>query len=253
MTTTTTTLERVKNYQGKNTFVIKMKETIKKYGKLTVNQEAAVEKCLNSEINLNDVDNLPDNVKKIVEYKGENKFVLDIQEKLKSIGGLSPKQIEVVEKQIDKEVNENKMIMVKWGAPGETIELGRKIGQQLKKDYNLNFNPILIDVTKVLGISAKSVKFQGKMTIKRGNVCMCCNKTLTDEFSMLTKLGKTCAKHMKIEYITDKSQAERLRNDYLNRVEEIGLMEFTVPKGQIKKWEGGVTEQMVKSLSENLV
>jgi hypothetical protein len=29
--------------------------------------------------------------------------------------------------------------------------------------------------------------------VKRGSICMCCGRTLTDEFSMLTKLGKTCA------------------------------------------------------------
>jgi hypothetical protein len=76
------------------------------------------------------------------------------------------------------------------------------------------------------------------MTIKRGDVCVCCGRTLTDEFSMLTKMGKTCAGHMGVEYITNKSEAERFRNEYLKRVEEIGEMEFWVPKRQIKMWEG---------------
>jgi hypothetical protein len=61
---------------------------------------------------------------------------------------------------------------------------------------------------------------------------------LTDEFSMLTTMGKTCAKHMGVEYIKDKSQTERFRQDYLKRVEEIGVMEFWVPKSQLKNWEG---------------
>jgi hypothetical protein len=43
---------------------------------------------------------------------------------------------------------------------------------------------------------------------------------------------------MGVEYITDKSEAERFRNEYLKRVEEIGEMEFWVPKRQIKMWEG---------------
>jgi len=67
---------------------------------------------------------------------------------------------------------------------------------------------------------------------------MCCAKTLTDEFSMLTKMGKICARHMGVEYITDASQADAFRERYLNRVEEIGEMEFWVPKSQIKKWDG---------------
>jgi hypothetical protein len=95
-----------------------------------------------------------------------------------------------------------------------------------------------LDITKVLAVSPKAVKFSGKMTIKRGDVCLCCAKTLTDEFSMLTKMGKTCAKHMGVEYITDKSQANRFREEYLKRVEEIGEMEFWVPKSKIVKWEG---------------
>jgi len=43
---------------------------------------------------------------------------------------------------------------------------------------------------------------------------------------------------MRVPYITDRSQADQYREDYLKRVEEIGLMEFWIPKSQIKKWEG---------------
>ena len=57
---------------------------------------------------------------------------------------------------------------------------------------------------------------------------MCCGRDLSDEFSMLTKMGKTCSSHMKVEYIKDKSEVERFRNDYLKRVEEIGEMEFWI-------------------------
>jgi hypothetical protein len=123
-------------------------------------------------------------------------------------------------------------------AEGDTIKVGRGIGQGLKEKYNLNFNPILLDITKVMGVTAKAVKFSGKMTVKRGDVCVCCAKTLTDEFSMLTKMGKICAKHMGVEYITDKSQSDKFREDYLKKVEDIGEMEFWVPRNQIKLWDG---------------
>jgi nucleoside-triphosphatase THEP1 len=72
-------------------------------------------------------------------------------------------------------------------------------------------------------------------------------KTLTDEFSMLTGMGKICAKHVGVEYITDKSQAQRFREEYLKRVDEIGEMEFWVPKSQIKKWDG-VTASIVGTI-----
>ena len=192
MTTTNTTIEKVQNYKGTNSFIIKMKDTVSKYNRL------------------------------------------------------SPKQEEVVVGIFQKEHNERTLEM-NWPTTGESIILARKIGQQLKDTYGLEFNPTLIDISRLLAVSPKAVKFSGKMTVKRGNICMCCGRELSDEFSMLTKMGKTCSKHMKVEYIKDKSEVERFRNDYLKRVEEIGEMEFWVPKSQIKKWNG-MTETIVKSM-----
>jgi hypothetical protein len=192
MTTTNTTIEKVQNYKGTNSFIIKMKDSINKYNRLT------------------------------------------------------PKQEEVVLGIFQKEQNE-RTIEMNWPTEGESIILARKIGQQLKETYGLEFNPTLIDISRLLAVSPKAVKFSGKMTVKRGNICMCCGRELSDEFSMLTKMGKTCSKHMKVEYIKDKSEVERFRNDYLKRVEEIGNMEFWVPKSQIKKWNG-MTEVIVQSM-----
>jgi hypothetical protein len=61
---------------------------------------------------------------------------------------------------------------------------------------------------------------------------------LTDEFSRLTGYGKTCAKHLGVEYIKDKSEVERFNQDVLQKIEEIGEMEFWVPRRQIKVWNG---------------
>lgn len=192
MTTTTTTIEKVQNYKGTNSFIIKMKDTIKKYNRLT------------------------------------------------------PKQEEVVLGIFQKEHNE-RTIEMNWRTPGETLIIGRNIGQKLKETYGLEFNPTLIDITRLLSVSPKAVKFSGKMTIKRGKVCTSCMRDLTDEFSMLTGMGKTCAKHMKVEYIKDASETTRFREDYLKRVDEIGEMTFWIPKKQIKKWEG-MTESIVKTM-----
>ena len=192
MTTTTTTIEKVQNYKGTNSFIIKMKDTIKKYNRLT------------------------------------------------------PKQEEVVLGIFQKEHNE-RTIEMNWRTPGETLIIGRNIGQKLKETYGLEFNPTLIDITRLLSVSPKAVKFSGKMTIKRGKVCTSCMRDLTDKFSMLTGMGKTCAKHMKVEYIKDASEATRFREDYLKRVDEIGEMTFWIPKKQIKKWEG-MTESIVKTM-----
>ena len=244
----TDTAIKVRNYQGNNSFLLKMKETIKQYGGLTYKQAEASEKCLNSTVQKIDMENLPDDIKRIMDYKGENTFVKDIQTKFTKYGTLSYKQITAANNQIQKEEDKARTVAVRIPTPGETILLGRKIGQQLKEEYKLEFNPMIIDITKVLGVSPKAIKFAGKMTVKRGKVCCVCAKTLTDEFSMLTNMGKTCAGHMKVEYITDSSQAERLREDYLKRVEEIGVMEFWVPKRQIKMWSDDMTQRMLETM-----
>jgi hypothetical protein len=246
MTTTVTTTSKIKNYQGNNSFVLKMKDSLSKYGRLTEKQLAAAEKALMTKSEVK-VDELPEDMKRIANYVGENSFVLDIKKKLLSYGTLTFPQTSAAVKQIQKE--EDKANTRKMNIPtiGETIKVGRSIGQQMKEQYGLKFNPILLDITKVLAVSPKAVKFSGKMTVKRGDVCVCCAKTLTDEFSMLTKMGKTCAKHMGVEYITDLSQAERFREDYLKKVEEIGILEFWVPKSRIIKWDGK-TEVILKMI-----
>ena len=232
-----TTITKVQNYQGKNSFILKMKDAVSKYGKLTPAQSNAVDKILNAAEEAKKVE-LTEDEKKIQSYTGQNSFVKDLQSKLEKYGKLSEKQVSAALNQIQKEIDKENTIKLNVPAEGDTIIVGRRIGQRLKETYGLKFNPTLLDITKVLGISPKAVKFSGKMTVKRGDICVCCGKTLTDEFSMLTKMGKTCSKHMGVEYITDKSQADRFREEYLKRVEEIGEMEFWVPKSQIKKWEG---------------
>ena len=232
-----TTITKVQNYQGKNSFILKMKDAVSKYGKLTPAQSNAVDKILNAAEEAKKVE-LTEDEKKIQSYTGQNSFVKDLQSKLEKYGKLSEKQVSAALNQIQKEIDKENTIKLNVPAEGDTIIVGRRIGQKLKETYGLKFNPTLLDITKVLGISPKAVKFSGKMTVKRGDICVCCGKTLTDEFSMLTKMGKTCSKHMGVEYITDKSQADRFREEYLKRVEEIGEMEFWVPKSQIKKWEG---------------
>ena len=246
MTTTTTTLDRVRNYEGQNSFVLKMKSVIAKYNGLTPNQLTAVEKCLNAVTTVK-VEEMTEEMKRIVDYTGENKFVKDVSAKLQKFGTLTEKQKSVALAQIQKEEDQERTIRMNWPTHGETIIIGRKIGQDLKKTYELEFNPMLIDITKLLGVSPKAVKFAGKMTIKRGKICTSCMKDLTDEFSMLTGMGKICAKHMRVPYIKDASEAARFREDYLRRVEEIGEMEFWIPRKQIKKWTG-MTESILRTM-----
>ena len=231
------TITKVQNYKGNNSFIIKMKDAIQKYNNLTPKQIEAVNKILPDV--MPDVETLPENFKMIAKYDGRNSFVLSMKDNLMTYGKLTEKQTEAAIKQINKEKNTGDQLKrIKLPVKGDTLIVGRNIGQKLKEKYNLNFNPILLDVIEITGINEKVFRVNAKMTIKRGDICMCCGRTLTDEFSMLTKLGATCARHMGITYIKDASEAERLREDYLKKVEEIGIMEVVVPIRQIKIWEG---------------
>ena len=174
----------------------------------------------------------------IKNYQGTNSFVKDIQSKLEKYGKLTDKQVSAVITQINKEIAKTQVRTVNIPLDDEAVLVGRNVGQALKEAYGLEFNPMVLDITKVTSISPKAIKFVAKMTSKKGNICMCCGRTLTDEFSMITKMGKTCASHMKVEYIKDLSEVERFRNDYLKRIEEIGNFEFWVPKKQIQNWNG---------------
>jgi hypothetical protein len=242
-----TTISRVRNYQGNNRFIMAMKESLKKWGNLTERQLIATENALKSETTI-DINAISELMKPIANYNGESSFICDIKSKLLKYGTLSERQIDAALKAIEKENNKKNTVVLDFATPGETIKIGRNKGQELRQKYGLKFNPILIDIVEIKAMSPKAVHFAGKMTIKRGNVCMSCAKTLTDEFSMLTRMGKCCAENMGVKYITDKSQAEEFRNEYLKRVEEIGVMEFWIPKSKIIKWEGK-TEVLLKMIN----
>lgn len=231
--TTTNTTSKVKNYQGANSFINKMKDALNKYGSLTQKQSEAVEKILANQVKV-DVESLPENLKSIANYEGENKFVNDIKTKLMTYGTLTDNQVSAANAQIQKESDKNKTVKLRIPVLGETIQLRRATAELLKEKHGLEFNPLLIDVTKILEVSPKAIKVAGKLTVKRGKICNCCAKTLTDEFSMLTGLGKTCAKHLGVKYITDSTQADKFREEYLNKVEEIGEMDTWIPLSQVK-------------------
>jgi hypothetical protein len=237
-TTITTTTSRVRNYEGSNQFLLNLKSSLQRWGSLTPKQLEFAEKALKSVKTTVNVETMSEDLQKIAKYDGPNSFVNEIKGKLLKYGTLSDKQVNASLSQIQKDIDKSNTLKFRIPTPGETVTVGRKIAQQIKENYGLEFNPMIIDITKLLSISPKAIKFSGKLTKSRGKVCRCCAKTLTDEFSMLTGVGKICANHMGIPYITDRSQTERFLEDYMKRVDEIGEFEFWVPKSQVKKWEG---------------
>ena len=58
--------QKVRNYQGQSTFLMNLKQSLQKYGGLTPNQLAAAEKTLNGEVKTLNMENLPEDLKSIV-------------------------------------------------------------------------------------------------------------------------------------------------------------------------------------------
>ena len=104
---TTTTTQKVRNYKGQNSFILKMKDAVSKYGSLTMAQSNAVEKILSAPVEAKQVE-LTEEMKKIQAYTGENNFVKEIQSKLEKYGKLTDKQVSAAVSQIVKEENKNK-------------------------------------------------------------------------------------------------------------------------------------------------
>jgi flagellar biosynthesis chaperone FliJ len=107
MTTDITT--QVRNYNGNNSFIMKMKDAVKKYGSLTQKQSAAVEKIFNNPVEAKAVE-MTDDMKKIAAYEGENSFVNELKGKLEKYGKLSDKQISAALNQIQKEEDKAKTV-----------------------------------------------------------------------------------------------------------------------------------------------
>ena len=149
------TTTKVRNYQGANSFINKMKDALTKYGKLTEKQLMAVENILKSQTKV-DVESLSDEMKAIAKYEGENSFVKEIKGKLMTYGTLTNNQITAALAQIQKEENKSKTVNVRIPLLGETLKIGRKIAQELKEKNNLEFNPLLIDITQIVSVSKSS-------------------------------------------------------------------------------------------------
>jgi len=146
MNTTSKLNAKIRNYNGQNDFIRKMKQVVYQYGGLTEKQAQAAEKAL-AEPTKVDTRFLSDNMRAIADYAGENTFVLDVKGKFLKYGTLSDAQVSAANKQIQKENDDKNRMDVNIDVIGETIVVGRKIGHQLKETYGLEFNPTLLDIT----------------------------------------------------------------------------------------------------------
>lgn len=178
-------------------------------------------------------------IKEVQNYNGTNNFMNSLKRGLKKFNSLTDNQtaaaIRVIEGTRRHEQSKNR-IDIKL--VGDTIKIGRKIALGIKEDYNLDFHPILVDVTAVTAMTDRALRVKGKLTKENGGMCRCCGKTLTDEMSQVTGIGPVCAKYVGVEHPKSKNDVEKFKEDMSNKIDEIGEFEFWIPKRAVIKWDG---------------
>ena len=178
-------------------------------------------------------------IEKVQNYEGTNNFMNSLKKGLAKYGSLTENQVSAAIRTIEgMRRHEQSQRELNISVVGETIKVGRKIALGIKKEYNLDFHPILIDILAVTRMTDKAFRFKGKLTKENGGVCRCCGKTLTDEMSQLTGIGPVCAKYVGVEHPKTKNDVKKFKEDMSNRIDEIGEFEFWIPKKSIVKWDG---------------
>ena len=184
------------------------------------------------------VETLPVEIRKIVEYCGDNEFINDLKSKFMTYRRLSDNQIRVGVEAIEREKNKSSQKKVNIKLIGDTIKLRRGIATRIKKNYQMKFHPILVDVTQITGISDKALKLKAKLTKENGGICRCCGKTLTDEVSIITGIGPICSKMVGVEQPKRKDAIVEYVAELNKKIDEIGEFEFWIPKKSIVQWNG---------------
>ena len=178
-------------------------------------------------------------IEKVQNYEGTNNFMNSLKKGYEKYGRLTENQISAAVRTIEgmrRREQSQKPMNIKL--VGDTIKIGRKIALGIKEEYNLDFHPILIDVTAVTAMTDRALRVKGKLTKENGGICRCCAKTLTDEMSQVTGIGPVCAKYVGVEHPKTKADVEKFKEDMSQKIDEIGEFEFWIPKRAVVKWDG---------------
>ena len=178
-------------------------------------------------------------IEQVQNYEGTNNFMNSLKRGYQKYGRLTENQMAAAVRTIEgMRRREQSQKRININLVGDTIKIGRKIALGIKEQYNLEFHPILVDVTAVTAITDKAIRFKGKLTKENGGICRCCAKTLTDEMSQLTGIGPVCAKYVGVEHPKTKADVEKFKEDMSKKIDEIGEFEFWIPKRAVIKWDG---------------
>jgi len=181
----------------------------------------------------------------VKEYKGNNNFILSLQNGLNKYGSLTTKQIEAASNFFSKFIKQEK----KESSEKEinvNLKVSKFIAKRIAKENNLEFNPFLVTISKVLKETQKAYQVVGRMNTSDVSSCRCCGKDLTDWRSQATGVGPVCSKALNIPYVKNKEDVEVFKKMLKLKIEEIGDLTFWIPKSQIQEGLDDLKEQISK-------
>ena len=102
----------ISEYNGNNSFLNSLKTGYAKYGRLTPSQLSAADRVITNireKVKSMAPIEVRKNIEQIMDYKGDNKFVLDLKSKYEKYGKLTEKQIDAGLNVVNRKV-QNKMV-----------------------------------------------------------------------------------------------------------------------------------------------
>ena len=168
-------------------------------------------------------------------YNGSFSFLVEIKDKFLKYGNLTPNQWGAVRKCYEREIK------FKSNKPepkdvSKLIYLKKFIAFAISEKHNLgDMRSYVWQTEQVLKETEKAIQVKAKIADADHTIGVCrnCGKALTNEFSQVTGMGKTCAKKWNIKYITKKEDAADFKREMQEKINAIGVLELWIPKSQI--------------------
>jgi hypothetical protein len=179
-----------------------------------------------------------DTIQKLINYEGNNGFVKSVLNGYNRWGKLTPKQMEAVKKFFAPKKPKGSIKPIKINVD---LVLKRYVAREISEEYNLGkITPITVTVSEINALTNKSVRVKGKMTFTDVGCCRCCGRDLTDWVSKASGIGPTCAKYMGLKRPTTQSEVKEFNKNLKEKIDEIGELEFWIPKSHIKNAMGSL-------------
>jgi hypothetical protein len=181
---------------------------------------------------------------KVREYKGNNGFILSLKGGLTKYGSLTPKQLSAADNFFSKFDQPKTETPMEPKNVNVDIKVTKFIAKKIAEDNELEFNPYLMTISKVLKETPKAYQVVGKMTTSDVSSCRCCGKDLTDWRSQATGVGPVCSKSLGIPYVKKEEDVEVFKKLLKIKIDKIGDLTFWLAKSQIVEGSSELKEQL---------